>query len=52
MNAPFVFSSGIFVVILFLIGIIYTFREFGEMESHPSDFRKDRSDEPEVIDKS
>lgn len=52
MSAPFLFSSGIFVVILFLIGIVYTFKEFSEMERHPSDFRKDRSDEPEVIDKS
>lgn len=52
MNAPFIFSSGLFVVILFIIGVIYTFKEFGEMEKHPSDFRKDRSDEPEVIDKT
>jgi len=50
MNAPFIFSSGIFVVVLFLIGLIYTFREFGEMQKHPSDFRRDRPDEPEVID--
>lgn len=52
MNAPFIFSSGLFVVILFIIGVIYTFKEFWEMEQHPSDFRKDRSDEPEVIDKT
>lgn len=51
MNAPFIFSSGLFVVILFIIGMIYTFKEFAEMEDHPSDFRKDRSDEPEIIDK-
>lgn len=51
MNAPFIFSSGLFVVILFIIGVIYTFKEFGEMDEHPSDFRKDRSDEPEVIEK-
>lgn len=52
MNAPFIFTSGIFVVILFLVGLIYTFKEFSEMQQHPSDFRKDRSDDPEVIDKS
>lgn len=52
MNTPFLFSSGIIVVVLFLIGIVYTFREFGEMERRPSDFRKDRSEEPEVVDKS
>lgn len=52
MNTPFIFSSGIFVVILFLIGIVYTFREFSEMEKNPSEFRKDKSDEPRIIDKS
>jgi hypothetical protein len=51
MNAPFIFTSGIFVVIIFLIGLIYTFKEFSEMEEHPADFRRDRSDEPEIIDK-
>lgn len=51
MEAPFIFSSGIFVVILFLIGLIYTFKEFSEMEENPTDFRRDRSDEPEIIDK-
>lgn len=51
MSAPFLFSSGLFVVILFLIGLIYTFKEFSEMQRHPSDFRKDRTDEPEIIEK-
>lgn len=50
MSAPFIFSSGIFVVILFLIGVIYTFKEFREMSENPSDFRRDRSDDPEIID--
>ena len=35
MNLPFIFTSGIVVVILFLIGLIYTFKEFREMERHP-----------------
>lgn len=53
MNTPFIFTSGIFVVILFLIGIIYTFREFSEMERHPSDFRKNKEEQPaEIVDKS
>lgn len=52
MNTPFIFTSGIFVVILFLIGVVYTFKEFGEMDKHPSDFRKDESEEPEIVDKS
>lgn len=51
MNTPFLFSSGIFVILLFLIGLFYTFKEFGEMSSHPSDYRKDESEDPEVIDK-
>ncbi len=51
MNIPFLFSSGIIVVILFLIGLVYTFKEFKEMESHPQDFRRDRSDDPEIVDK-
>lgn len=49
MNTPFLFSSGIIVVILFLIGMVYTFKEFKEMNEHPSDFRKDRNDEPTVL---
>ncbi len=51
MNIPFIFSSGIIVVILFLIGLIYTFREFKEMEDHPEQYRRDRSDEPKIVDK-
>ena len=49
MSAPFIFSSGIIVVIIFLIGVAYTFKEFREMSENPSEFRRDRSDEPEVI---
>lgn len=51
MNVPFLFSSGIIVVILFVIGLIYTFKEFKEMEDHPGDFQRDRPDEPKVVDK-
>lgn len=53
MNTPFLFSSGIIVVIIFLIGIVYTFKEFSEMNKHPSDFRKNKGEgkKPEVIDK-
>jgi len=40
MNLPFIFSSGIIVVILFLIGLIYTFREFKEMEEHPENYTR------------
>lgn len=51
MIIPFIFSSGIFVVILFVIGLIYTFKEFSEMERHPSDYREYRKDDPKIIDK-
>ncbi|WP_234571885.1 hypothetical protein [Rhodohalobacter sp. 614A] len=49
MNIPFLFSSGIIVVILFVIGIVYTFREFSEMESHPSDFRQNKKEQPAEV---
>jgi hypothetical protein len=51
MNIPFLISSGIIVVILFLIGLIYTFKEFKEMEEHPEDYRRKRSREPKIVDK-
>lgn len=40
MTLQFLFTSGIIVVILFLIGLVYTFREFKEMEKHPEDYRR------------
>ncbi len=40
MNLPFIFTSGIIVVILFLIGLLYTFKEFKEMERHPEDYTR------------
>lgn len=49
MSIQFIFSSGIIVVILFLIGMIYTFKEFKEMEKHPEDYR--RRNDAAVIDK-
>lgn len=40
MNLPFIFTSGIIVVILFLVGLFFTFREFKEMSEHPEDYRR------------
>lgn len=40
MSLQFIFTSGIIVVILFLIGLIYTFKEFKEMENHPERYRR------------
>lgn len=47
MSLQFIFTSGIIVVILFLIGLIYTFKEFKEMENHPERYRR-RNDSAEV----
>lgn len=40
MSIQFIFTSGIIVVVLFLVGLIFTFREFKEMERHPEDYRR------------
>lgn len=40
MSLEFIFSSGIIVVILFLIGLIFTFREFKDMSEDPESFRR------------
>jgi len=48
MSLPFIFSSGIIVVILFLIGLIITFREFKEMEKHPEDYTR-KHDSAKVV---
>lgn len=50
MNLPFIFTSGIIVVILFLIGLIFTFSEFKEMFDHPEDYRRDH-DSAKVVKK-
>lgn len=49
MNIPFIFTSGIIVVILFLIGLLFTFREFNEMNEHPEDYRDDPSGGPTIV---
>lgn len=51
MNAPFIFSSGIFVIVLLLIGLIYTFKEFKEMNEHPDQYRTSESGNPKIVDK-
>jgi hypothetical protein len=51
MSAPFLFTSGLIVLIIFLIGIGYTYKEFQEMIENPSEYRRDRSEEPDVVDK-
>lgn len=51
MSLQFLFTSGIIVVILFLVGLVYTFREFKEMEKHPEDYRR-KHDSATVASKS
>lgn len=51
MSVPYIFTSGIFVVILFLIGLIYTFKEFREMNENPQNYRRSSGDDPEIIEK-
>lgn len=48
MSIPYIFSSGIIVVILVLVGIIYTFKEFKEMERNPGQYRGNRADGAKV----
>lgn len=49
MDTSFILYSVIIVAILFLAGIIYTFKEFKTMEENPSEFRRDRPEEPDVV---
>lgn len=49
MNMPFIFTSGIIVVFIFLIGLIFTFKEFKTMKDHPENYRRDRSDDPKIV---
>lgn len=51
MNMPFIFTSGIIVVIIFLIGLLYTFREFNEMNKHPEEYNRDNSVSPRIVEK-
>jgi len=43
------FGSNLFVIALFLLGLAYTFREFGRMDKNPTNFRDDHLDGPKVI---
>ena len=49
MSIPFLFTSGIIVVILVGIGLFFTFREFSEMNEHPESYRLDRTKDPKII---
>ncbi|WP_158278645.1 hypothetical protein [Rhodohalobacter mucosus] len=49
MSIPFLFSSGIIVVILVGIGLFFTFKEFGEMYDHPESYRLDRTSDPKIV---
>lgn len=48
MSIPYIFTSGIIVVVLFIIGLVFTFREFKEMERNPGQYRGERTDDAKV----
>lgn len=48
MSIPYIFTSGIIVIVLLLVGIIYTFKEFREMEKNPGQYREERNDGAKV----
>lgn len=50
MNLPFLFTSGLIVVIIFLIGVFYTWEEFKSMENRPDDYTPNRDKDPKVVD--
>lgn len=50
MSTQVLIGIGIVVLIIFVIGLLYTFKEFGEMEEDPESYRLDRSEEPDVKD--
>ncbi len=52
MSVPFIFTSGIIVVILFLIRLIYTMKEFKDMEKNPDAYRRSRSSDPKIVGRS
>lgn len=41
MDSSFLFTAGIFVSLLLIIGLIYTLKEFKNMEKNPNQYRKD-----------
>lgn len=49
MSIPFIFTSGIVVVILVIAGLFFTFNEFKEMNEHPESYQFDTSNDPKVI---
>lgn len=49
MSIPFLFSSGIIVVLLVAAGLFYTFKEFRDMTDQPEAYRFNRSEDPKVI---
>ncbi len=51
MSVHYIFTSGIIVVVLFLIGLVFTFKEFREMNKNPHNYRNNRNDDPEIIHK-
>lgn len=52
MSVPFLFTSGIIVVVLFIVGVLYTMKEFKDMSENPDSYRRSRSSDPKIVGKS
>ncbi len=50
MDTSFLFTAGMFVSLLLIIGLIYTLKEFKRMEENPNEYRRDE-DYPRVKNK-
>jgi len=43
MNLPYLFTSGLIVIILLLVGLTFTFWEFHKMNEHPEDYTEEQN---------
>ncbi|MEX0646272.1 MAG: hypothetical protein WEA56_00295 [Balneolaceae bacterium] len=51
MDLPYLFTSGLFVVIIFLIGLFYTWEEARAMENKPKKHSPyEEKEDPKVVD--
>ena len=48
MSNPTIIAAIVIVVILVAVGLIYTFKQFNDMNEEPENYRFDRSEEPDV----
>lgn len=51
MSTPMFIASVIIVALIVVVGLIYTFKQFSDMNDDPESYRFDRSEEPDVAKK-